>query len=531
MPNSLNAQGLTTATQAELLAQLTAAYQLIYGSDINLESDSPDGQMMNIFIQASLDILDLVVQVYNTFDPDNAIGVVLDQRCAINNIQRQGGTFTTTNITIVTSTSVNLPGLDQSALPVYTVSDGTGNQWQLITSQAGVGPGTSVFLFQSATSGANTTMPNTITIPVTIVLGVTSVNNPTTYVNLGITAETDAVLKVRRQRSTSLPSQGYASSLQAALENINGITSAYVNENTSAVTDANGIPGHSIWVVVSGTATVALALAYNSLTTYKYGDIASSGGVNYFSVANSNTGNLVTDIDFWQVYNPIAEAIYDYRNAGAGMKGSVSYTITQVDGTLFTVYWDIVVQTNPFIKMSTGSLNGVNPPNVQGIIDELVANYMPAVNAEVNINQVTTIANEADSNTLVTFPATYGFSTSAGGTYTYTLTPSALNNQFAIIAGNIIVLPIVVSCTGASYTFGTNGVLTGVAVSIAHGGSSLLFTAIGGYPTYTWSVSGSGSRSPSTGTTTTYTSGSIGTDHLTVTDALGNTMVATITVV
>ena len=75
MPNSLTATGLTLATQAELVAYYTQQYQQIYGSDTILTSDSPDGQLMNIFVQACLDLQDLVMQVYNSFDPDNAIGV------------------------------------------------------------------------------------------------------------------------------------------------------------------------------------------------------------------------------------------------------------------------------------------------------------------------------------------------------------------------------------------------------------------------------------------------------------------------
>ena len=51
MPNALTATGLVLATQAELLAYYTTQYQNIYGADINLASDTPDGQMMNIQIQ------------------------------------------------------------------------------------------------------------------------------------------------------------------------------------------------------------------------------------------------------------------------------------------------------------------------------------------------------------------------------------------------------------------------------------------------------------------------------------------------
>src|ERR1019366_9465288 len=101
MPNVLSATGLQTATRAELIANGTAAFQAIYGADINLASDTPDGQILNYFVQAQLDNADLMVTIYNGFDPDNAVGVVLDQRVALNGIERQGGTYTLTPITVV----------------------------------------------------------------------------------------------------------------------------------------------------------------------------------------------------------------------------------------------------------------------------------------------------------------------------------------------------------------------------------------------------------------------------------------------
>ena len=128
MPNSLTATGLTTSTREELVAFYTAQFQAIYGPDINLESDTPDGQLLNIFVQSVLDLQDLLTQIYNQFDPDNAIGVVLDQRVAINGIQRQGGTHIVTNVTTVVSQALNLPGLDQTAETPFTVSDNVGTE-------------------------------------------------------------------------------------------------------------------------------------------------------------------------------------------------------------------------------------------------------------------------------------------------------------------------------------------------------------------------------------------------------------------
>lgn len=356
MPNVIDANGLQVKTQAELVSEFTTAMQAIYGSDIDLSSDSPDGQMMMIFIQAVLDLEDLLVQIYNMFDPDNAIGAVLDQRVAINGIQRQAGTHTITNVTITVSQALNLYGLDQSAQPVFTVADNAGNEWELQQTQTIGAPGSYSYAFQAKNPGAVLTVPNTITVPVTIVLGVTTINNPSPATSIGLDEETDAVLKVRRQRSVSLASQGYLAGLLAELENINGVTSAFVYENTASATDGDGVPGHSIWVIIAGTAA---------------------------------------DAD-------VAQAIYSKRNAGCGMKGDQTYVITQADGSPFIVAWDVVVTEPLFITFNASSIDGVNAPNIAAIRAQLPELFAPGVFEEVDINHLATDVQSVDPNTLVT---------------------------------------------------------------------------------------------------------------------------------
>lgn len=533
MPNSIGPTGLTIATNAELVAAFTTAMQTIYGSDINLASDTPDGQMMNIFIQAALDLEDLLVQINNMFDPDNAVGVILDQRVAINGIQRQAGTFTVTNITIVTSQSVNLYGLDQSAQPVFTVADNAGNQWQLQTTQLGVGAGTNVFSFQAATPGANLTVQNTITVPITIVLGVTSINNPTTYTSLGINEESDAALKIRRQQSVSLSSQGYLQGLRAALLNIPGITSAFVYENNSGITDGNGVPGHSIWVIVAGTPTILSTPAWDSTVSYSYGQIVSSSGVDYISWQNSNLNNAVSNPAFWGVYNPVAQAIYSKRNAGCGMFGGTSYAITQIDDSIFIVYWDTVTLEPIFVSFTVTSLDGINPPNIAAIRAGLATNsgspgsYAPGVGAEVNINALASLIQTIDPNSLVTFtsagtPSVGGFSTTVGGSYTNTLAAAAKNKQITFSSANIIILPMILSPYNP---------LSAIPVPVAHTASKT-FAGLGGYGTLTYAFVANNSGGTIGSSTGVYVAGATPNvnDTISVTDSLGNTAQAVIAV-
>lgn len=465
MPNSLTTTGLTIVTQAELLQKFTDGMRTIYGVDINLDPDTPDAQFIMIFIQSVLDNAELIKQVYTSFDPDQAIGKVLDQRVSINGIQRQAGTYTKTPVTVVTSSSCNLYGLDQSSQPVYTVTDNAGNQWELITTCNVTIPGSYVLNFQSKLPGKKLTIPNTITIPKTIVLGVVSVNNPTSYLSLGVDEETDAKLKLRRAKSVQLASQGYLAGLVAALNNINGIESAYVYENKTAGTDSNGIPSHSIWVIVSGTAS---------------------------------------DVD-------VATAIYQKRNAGCGMFGSKSYTVTQIDGSSFIVNWDVVESEELFIKFTATSLDGVNPPNLGRIRTKLITDFIPGVFEKININDLATAVQLIDENCLVT-NAKFGLS--ATGPWFDSLEPSAKNKQFTIQSADVIITPMVLS----PYQISVGKNLT------------KQFAAYGGFGGYTYSmdVSGSGGTVNSTGL---YTAGGIvGSDTIRATDSQGNFATASVNV-
>ncbi len=477
MPNQITTPGLETKTQSELVTQFTSDFQAIYGADINLDSDTPDGQMMNIFIQAVLDNLDLMTQVYNSFDPDSAFGVTLDARVAYNGIQRQAGTHTVTNVSLTITGSVNLYGLDQTTQPVFTVADNAGTQWELITTALGATSG--VYIFQAANPGAVQSLPNTITVPVTIVLGVTAINNPTTFTSLGVNEETDAALKIRRQKAVALSSSSFNSSLLSALENTEGVTSAFIYENDSDAVDVDGVPGHSIWVIVSGSAAAA----------------------------------------------DIANAIYLKRNAGCGMFGAQSYTITQLDGSSFIVKWDNVAPLALFLRATLTSIDGETAPDIAAIRAAIPLTFVPEVSAQVNINEIVNAISDADPNALVTSP---GFSLTSGGVYSNTLAPTAKNNQFTIVPADVILLPMQMSCAGAVVSV-VASVVT-VALTVAAAGPNVTFTGLGGFQPNTFDmVSGTGSVVAGTGVYTPRNTP--GTDVVRVTDAQGHTAICTVTAV
>ena len=63
MPNVLNEDGLTIKTKQEVIDLIvngdaeTAGLKSIYGNDINVDSNSPDGQMVGVLAQVAVDSL------------------------------------------------------------------------------------------------------------------------------------------------------------------------------------------------------------------------------------------------------------------------------------------------------------------------------------------------------------------------------------------------------------------------------------------------------------------------------------------
>lgn len=390
MSNIINADGITIKTLTELINELTAGMKLIYGDDINVASDSPDGQLINLFSRVTKDLEDLLVSIYNSFDPDLAIGVTLDERVAINGIQRLGGTFTITPITVVTDRALNLSGLDSEINNPdgtgYTIADNQGNNFVLTASTSIPSAGTYVFNFRSQNSGAIETLVNTITTQVTVTLGVVSVNNPSTYTTLGLDQESDADLKLRRQRSVSLASQGYNESLTAELLNISGVTYAKVYENKTNVTNSDGMISHSIWAIVEGGA----------------------------------------DSD-------IAYAIYTKLNAGAGMKGDEIILVQQPDGTYVEIYFDRVITESVHIKFDAESINGIDVIDSTYIKQQLVLLVGLDVYEALNVNDIASLIRTIDSNCLATDIQV----SSNGSTWLNIVSPTAKNKRFTLIEANI----------------------------------------------------------------------------------------------
>lgn len=388
--NIIDANGISIQTYAEILTDLlngtdqTPGFLQIYGSDINVDQNSPDGQMINIFALSKQDILNLIVQDYDSKDPDQAVGVALDAIAGLAGLHRQGGTFTRTAVLVTTDRNVNLSGLDNPSPTPYTISDNNGNLFYLIEGIS-LSAGATSLNFQSATIGFVQISPNTLTQPVTIIPGVVSVNNPDVPFSIGENQETDAAFRLRRQKSTAVPGQGFLQSLFGGLNTLDGLLEAKIYENNTNSTDAFTVPAHSIWVIVDGG----------------------------------------TDDD-------VANMIYRYRNAGCGMKGDEVVNVTQVDGTTFPIRFDRAVYEDLYIQFSLTSLDG-NAIDADSIKTYLVENYILGINDIADTTSIIALVKAINPNVLVTLSGV----SATGYSYQDDISPTDIKNRFIVTTDKI----------------------------------------------------------------------------------------------
>lgn len=342
MPNQIDQDGLQVNSLSETLASLISSFNNIYGANINLDQNTPDAQLLNIFAQMMVSYGELLQDINASFDPDQAVGVVLDQRVKYNGLVRREGHKTICDIQVSFNGSATLKGMDLYPIEeCFTVSDNSGNTLVPVQTSTGVNGEVNTVQFIATQYGALNFTYGTVTTIKTPIAGVASVTNLDTLPeNIGSDEESDTQLRVRRTAmAEQIGKAGSVQSLEQAIYNLSSeIKYVGVEENTGISEDANGIPAKGIWVIVKGA----------------YSD------------------------------EEVAKAIYDYRIAGTPMRAGTaddsssssssdaldkSYVITKPNGSTFTAYWSNAKEKDIYCRIDCFILNEeLDNANIANII-------------------------------------------------------------------------------------------------------------------------------------------------------------------
>jgi len=383
--------GIQVQTFQEIYDELAAGYRAIYGEDINLDPDSPDGQRVAIEAQLVLDAQSFGALEYNQRDPDFALGQSLNSIIKLAGISRRPATRSQVDVVVTTDRPLTLP-LD------FAVEDDLGQAWTTLNGIDISSGATTVTLF-AENFGAVEAEPATVINPVTVVIGVLSVTNTLSAV-VGIDEETDQELRIRRNRSLETPTSSSTGRMFTALASLTNVTDVAVYENDTDTTDSDGIPAHSLWIVVEGGA--------------------------------------VSDI---------VETMVKNKTGGKGMVGSVTGTFSEdvirPNGTIFTIIhtmtFDRPVNVPVLVRLDATRKNADDPVD-EALISQAIAQRKFNIGENLLAGDLYRLAFNAGENFI---PTNLQISKDSGATYTDGRIVSALNEKFSIDSADVAVTEII----------------------------------------------------------------------------------------
>lgn len=275
----IDQSGIHAPTYQTILSYFISQYQAIYGSDTYLGNDSQDGQLLSVFALAVFDANSATIAAYNAFSPSTAQGAGLSSVVKLNGIARL----------VPSNSNVDLVCVGQQGTLIISgiAVDVNNNRWFLPSPTTIPISGQITVTAIAEFSGAVTAVPNTVTTIGTATRGWQSVNNPN-YANVGAPIELDAALRQRQSVSTMLPSLAILDGIVGAIYNLSAVTRVQPYENASSVVDTNGVPGHSIALVVEGGSAQAIGNTILLKKTPGTGTYGSTQVTSFDSYGNPN---------------------------------------------------------------------------------------------------------------------------------------------------------------------------------------------------------------------------------------------------
>lgn len=351
--DELTNTGLQTKDNNVLVDDLKRDFQDLYSSNgeiLNFDSNTPDGQLIEILAFMGSAIREQITEVYNSCDPDKCVGAVQDNRYQINYLTRKTGSYTIQNIAITANKTVTLQGLDASyndpEASAYSVSDNAGNVWYLIDTTT-IYAGTSYLPFRAKELGSIIPTIDTITNQVTIVNGITNVTNNVGATAIGVDEESDSDFRIRRAQSVAKSGNSNTDTALAELLELEGVVSVNVHENKTNATDGTGTYAHYVWFVVEGGAN-----------------------------------------------EDIAKIIYA-NSGGAGTRGSVSTTINSASLQPITINFDRETIIPLYIKFDIKPIGLSTEINVSAVKTYIAENLSYNIGENVETSKITQICADA----------------------------------------------------------------------------------------------------------------------------------------
>lgn len=285
MSATIDASGISAPDQPTILEELKTLFRSIYGNDVNLDPDTQDGQWLAAMSQMISDNNQMAINVFSSFSPSFAAGAQLASLVKINGI--------TKNVATPSTATVLISGDVGTVINNGVVEDTFGFRWNLPSSVTIPTSGAASVTVTAQDNGATQANAHTITKIITPILGWQGVTNPLAAVP-GQAVEEDSALRVRQSRSTALPAQAIIEGIYAEVADVNGVERLTIHENDTDTTDSDGVPSHTIAVIVQGGDVQLIAEA---IQRTKPPGTGTFGDVSYMTVDSHGVPNTIRFVE------------------------------------------------------------------------------------------------------------------------------------------------------------------------------------------------------------------------------------------
>ncbi len=360
---TVDANGISIPSYNDVYQSLIAIFQSIYGANIVVSGDSQDGQWIAALAKVINDSNQGAVAVFQSFSPTYAQGVGLSSLVKINGLARQNPSYSTAVGTVT--------GVAGALITGGVVKDVNGNLWNLPATTQITNAGTAVVTVTAQQAGAIAAPAGSIAQIFNPQYGWQSFVSTADAV-IGAAVELDASLRTRQSTSTAIPAQTITEAIAAAVANVTGVVRSFVYENDTGATDANGVPAHSIAVVVEGGAVADIANAiasrkppggqtYGTTQVVVYDSLGLPRTINFFilTLVPIYYSLTVQPLTGWvaSTVQQIQTALTNYTNALA-IGGSVYETQAQAVASLMNSGLGLTFKITAFTLGTTASPTG-----------------------------------------------------------------------------------------------------------------------------------------------------------------------------
>jgi uncharacterized phage protein gp47/JayE len=304
--------GFSKKTRQDIIDEVEASLFADIKPTLNTESTAILGQIIGVLADQISEDWDVLEDVYDSQYPDSAADASLDGVGAITGATRLPATESTVTLTVTGDNATLLTAGRQARVPAGGIFETLANAtivtataWAITTAYSvgdivrndspeniyvcviagtsagsggptgegtaivdgtvtwrflGDGEGSTTVAAEATVTGPVAGLAFQITEIVTAVSGWLGVTNQADA-TLGTNIETDAAFRIRRENLLTVSGKGTVDTIRAKLLLVSGVTEALVFENTTDITDGNGVPPHAIECVVLGGTDAAIAQA------------------------------------------------------------------------------------------------------------------------------------------------------------------------------------------------------------------------------------------------------------------------------